>query len=230
MPARSKRTAAPYIKAGTVLDFETKTSYSVTINVDDLSVGGTPDASVPFALAVTDVNESAPPQSLVISEVAPWSSGNSPVGADWFEVTNTGASAVSVAGWKMDDSSASFAAAVPMSGISSIAPGESVIFIETADLMAASAAFRSNWFGANPPAALQIGSYSGGGVGLSTGGDGVNLYNASGALCRRASRLALPRGSVVPEFRQCRRSERRHHLAPERGRHPRRGHGRERRE
>src|SRR5262249_10477972 len=34
-----------YIKAGTVLDFETKSSYSVNVNVDDPNVGTTPDAS-----------------------------------------------------------------------------------------------------------------------------------------------------------------------------------------
>ena len=44
-----------FIKAGTPLDYETKTSYSVIVNVDDATVGGTPDASAPFALTVTDV-------------------------------------------------------------------------------------------------------------------------------------------------------------------------------
>ena len=46
-----------YLKAGTVLDFETKASYAVTVAVDDATVGGTPDASTNFTLAVTDVNE-----------------------------------------------------------------------------------------------------------------------------------------------------------------------------
>ncbi|MBE9178008.1 cadherin domain-containing protein [Oculatella sp. LEGE 06141] len=48
---------ALYLKAGTVLDFETKSSYSVTVNVDDTSVGGSPDASNTFTLTLTDVNE-----------------------------------------------------------------------------------------------------------------------------------------------------------------------------
>ena len=79
-----------YIKAGTVLDFETKTSYGVTVNVDDPGLGATPDATTTFTLAVTDVVIETPPvPSLIISKVAPWSSGNSPVAADWFEVTNT---------------------------------------------------------------------------------------------------------------------------------------------
>src|SRR5262249_21748994 len=76
-----------YIKAGTVLDFETKSSYSITVGVDDPSLGSSPDASAPFTLTVTDVVDEGPGQgqsTLVITEVAPWSSGNSPVGADWF--------------------------------------------------------------------------------------------------------------------------------------------------
>jgi hypothetical protein len=49
-------------------------------------------------------------------------------------VTDTGGAAVDIAGWKIDDSSESFAAAARLNGVSSIAAGESVIFIETADL------------------------------------------------------------------------------------------------
>ncbi len=144
----------------------------------------------------------APPSapSLVISEVAPWSSGNSPVGADWFEVTNTGASAVNITGWKMDDNSNAFANAVALNGITSIAPGESVIFIETGDLAGAAAAFRTTWFGANPPAGLQIGSYSGGGVGLSTGGDAVNLYDGGGALQASVTFGASPASAPFATF------------------------------
>ena len=87
--------------------------------------------------------------------------------------------AVNITGWKVDDSSESPAAALTLNGVSSIAPGESVIFIETSDLAGKSALFKSTWFGANPPANLQIGSYSGSGIGLSTGGDAVNLYDTT---------------------------------------------------
>lgn len=69
--------------------------------------------------------------AIQITEVAPWSSGNSPVGKDWFELTNTGAAAVTLTGWKMDDDSASFASAAALSGITSIAAGESVICLST---------------------------------------------------------------------------------------------------
>jgi len=184
-----------YIKAGTVLDFETKSTYSVTVQVDDPNVGDDPDATATFTLTVTDIEIETPViPALIISEVAPWSSGNSPVAADWFEVTNTSASAIDITGWKFDDSSASFPAAVALTGITSIGPGESVIFIETANLATATTAFVNTWFGGIAPAGLQIGAYSGGGVGLSTGGDAVNLYNAGGVLQASVSFAASPTG------------------------------------
>jgi hypothetical protein len=172
-----------YIKQGTVLDYETKTIYAVTINVDDATVGSTPDASVNFALALTDVvNETIATATVTISEVAPWSSGNSLVGADWFEVTNNGTTTLDITGWKVDDSSNTFTAAVPLAGITTIAPGESVIFIEAAaaDIATITNNFKSTWFGTNVPAGFQIGTYTGSGIGLSTGGDALNLFNTSG--------------------------------------------------
>lgn len=118
--------------------------------------------------------------AIVVSEVAPWASGNSAVGADWFELTNTGASAVDISGWKVDDNTNSFAASVALNGVTSIAGGQSVVFIDGNAATAAS--FTSNWFGASVPAGFAIGYYSGSGVGLSTGGDAINIYSASGVL------------------------------------------------
>lgn len=113
-----------------------------------------------------------------ITEVAAWGSGNSPYASDWFELTNTGAAAVSISGWKMDDNSNSFSSAVALTDISSIAAGESVIFLESS----VNASFLSTWFGAAGKPGLQIGNYTGSGVGLSTSGDAVNIYNGSGVL------------------------------------------------
>ncbi|MCA9169836.1 MAG: cadherin domain-containing protein, partial [Planctomycetales bacterium] len=45
------------LKAGTSLDFESKTSYDVTVEVNDAGVGGNPDSSDSLALSITDVNE-----------------------------------------------------------------------------------------------------------------------------------------------------------------------------
>ena len=193
--------SALYIKAGTVLDYETKTSYAVTVEVDDTTLGSTPDATVNYSLAVTDiVNETLVP-ALIISEVAPWSSSSGlGVLADWFEVTNTGSTPVDITGWKVDDSSASFGSALALVGVTSIAPGESVIFIESSTPQTTIDAFKALWFGASPPAGLQIGTYSGSGIGLSSGGDAVNLYDAGGALQASVSFGPSPSGPVYPTF------------------------------
>ena len=132
-----------------------------------------------------------------ITEVAPWSSGNSAVAADWFELTNTGSSAVAISGWKVDDSSNSVAAAVALLGISSIAAGESVLFIEGSS---ANANFVATWFGAQAPAGLQIGRYSGSGIGLSTSGDALNIFSASGTLVTRVDFGASPSAAPFASF------------------------------
>jgi uncharacterized protein YjiK len=174
-----------YIKAGTVLDYETKTSYSVAVNVDDATVGSTPDATVSFTLSITDVAVETPQAATVsVTEIAPWSSGNSLVLADWFEVTNNATTTLDITGWKIDDSSKSFATALALNGITSIAPGESVIFLETGATNSAAIItnFKSAWFGNNVPANLQVGTYTGSGAGLSSSGDEVNLFDANGNL------------------------------------------------
>src|SRR5262245_48595658 len=125
--------------------------------------------------------------AILITEVAPWSSGNGPVGADWFELTNRGPAAVTITGWKMDDNSNSSGAAVALNGITSIGAGESVIFLESSSPATIAATFKNAWFGSNPPAGLQIGTYSGSGVGLSTDGDAVNIYNGSNVLQARVT-------------------------------------------
>ena len=163
-----------FLKAGTALNSSTKPSYAVTVNVDDPTVGSTPDASTSFTMAVTASTGGA--AALIISEVAPWSSGNGTLGADWFEVTNIGTAAQSLTGWTMDDDSSAPNIA-PLLGISSIAPGESVIFIELGSGHTAAgdaAKFRALW---GVPATVKIGSYAGSGVGLGTGGDQVNLFD-----------------------------------------------------
>ncbi len=192
---------ALFLKAGTALNAVTKPSYSVTINVDDPTVGATPDASASYSLAITAATTGT--INLAITEVAPWSSGNSPLAADWFEVTNLGTSAVSLAGWTMDDNSSSFAVSVPLNGVPSLNPGQSAIFIETTNssgLAAAAQSFVNLWFGGTAPAGLQIGSYSGSGVGLSTAGDAVNLFDNGGTLQAAVSFGTSPSGTPLPTF------------------------------
>lgn len=129
---------------------------------------------------------------IVITEVDPTGSsavsgtGGSSNGyvADWFELTNTGLSSVDISGWKMDDNSHLFANAVAMRGITTIAPGQSVVFIESdaagANDATLEASFKTAWFGSNVPAGFTMGAYGGSGVGLGTTGDEVNIYDSLG--------------------------------------------------
>lgn len=169
-----------YLGAGTVLDFETRTGYTVSVEVDDPTVGASPDAiSDPYTLTITDVDdETTTLPNLVISEVSAWSSGSAQYAADWFEVTNNGGEAVDLTGYRMDDNSNAFASSVALTGVAALAPGRSAVFIEGDATTAA--AFETAWFGSSVPTGFTIGSYSGGGVGLSTGGDAVNLFDPTG--------------------------------------------------
>jgi hypothetical protein len=100
---------------------------------------------------------------------------------DWFELTNFGGSAVDITGWKMDDGSNSFAASVALNGVTSINPGESVVFIESAGGANVNS-FKDFWFGAgNAPSGLKVGYYSGSGVSFSSSGDGVVVFDALGS-------------------------------------------------
>lgn len=186
-----------FLRAGIPLDFESKPSFEVTVNVDDASVGSNPDVSTTFTLGITDTIDT--PATLIVSEVAPWSSGNSPgVGADWFEVTNTGTTSVDITGWKVDDSSNSFASAVNLNGVTTIAPNQSVIFVEGDATTATN--FVNTWFGGSVPAGFAIGTYTGSGIGLSTGGDAVNLFDASGTLVTGVIFGASPATSPFATF------------------------------
>ncbi len=140
--------SALFLKAGSTLNATTQSSYQVTISVDDATVGATPDASTSYTLTIS--SGTSAPINIAITEVTAWSSGNSPLASDWFEATNFGTSAVSLVGWTMDDNSNSAAVSVPLNGVTSINPGESVIFIETsspAELSAKAQSFINLWYG-----------------------------------------------------------------------------------
>ena len=97
---------------------------------------------------------------------------------DWWEVTNFGTSSVDMTGWRMDDSSFSFGLSVALNGVTSVAPGQSVLFAETAAPLTDIPSFRTFWGGSANVAA--IGSYTGSGVGLSSAGDGIVLFDSVG--------------------------------------------------
>jgi MYXO-CTERM domain-containing protein len=117
-----------------------------------------------------------------ITEVMSSSNSAAPT-ADWIEVTNFGSTAVDLTGWRMDDGSFNVAASVALSGITSIGAGESVIFIESA-AGAGVAGFRTFWGGLS---GLQVGFYSGSGVGFSSGGDGACLFDGTGSILSQVS-------------------------------------------
>jgi hypothetical protein len=128
--------------------------------------------------------------AIIISEVSPWSSGDSSYAADWFELTNTGTTAVDITGWKVDDNSNASASALLLRGVTSIGAGQSAIFLESTASASSSDttidnAFKLAWFGSNIPAGFLIGNYGGSGIGFSTGGDAVNIFNASNTLITR---------------------------------------------
>lgn len=112
------------------------------------------------------------------------SSGSGGTG-DWFELTNLGSGAVNITGYKFDDGSFNISAAVSLQGVTSIAAGQSVVFLEAANPSStAIAAFRTFWGNID---SVVIGSYSGSGVGFSSGGDGVILFDAGGSEVTRNS-------------------------------------------
>jgi uncharacterized protein YjiK len=170
-----------YLKSGTVLNAATKAEYEVEVQVDDPAVGATPDAtSAPYKLTVTPNGSGGGTSAaqIAITEVAPWSSGNSPVAADWFELTNVGTTKVDMTNWRINDNHASFASSVPWEGLTSLAPGESAVLIDGTE--ATANAFVADWYPGGKPAGFKIG-WIPGGPGLSTSGDQVNIYDSTGA-------------------------------------------------
>ncbi len=117
--------------------------------------------------------------TLRITEAMSQSGTTGTVTADWFEVTNYGSSAVDLTGWKMDDSSFDSTRAVALNGVSSIGAGETVVFVETSSPLTVIPDFQSFWGGS--AATATIGSYTGGGVSFSSGGDGIVLFNSGSA-------------------------------------------------
>ncbi len=67
------------LKAGTKIDFEARTSFAITVQVDDPAVGASPDASTNLKLSITDVADGAAPlasNSLVVVPTGSYVSGN----------------------------------------------------------------------------------------------------------------------------------------------------------
>jgi len=144
------------------------------------------------AMVAISSSASAAVVGLRITEVMSSSAGGGSPTGDFFEVTNYGSSAISMSGWKMDDNSFAIGTAVALSGITSIGAGESVIFIESV-AGAAVNSFKTFWGGLS---GVQVGYYSGSGISLSSGGDGVILFDATAAEATRVSFGAATAGKT----------------------------------
>ena len=123
--------------------------------------------------------------AVIISEVHS-SGSDAAYEADWFELTNTSVSDINIAGWKVDDSSNSFASSAALQGVTLITPGQSVIFAEVGGTRTAEGvmnSFKAAWFGAAVPSTFVMGTYSGAALGLSgTNGDAINIFNSTGLI------------------------------------------------
>ena len=117
--------------------------------------------------------------------------------ADWFELTNVGDSAVNITGYKIDDSSwgTPSTAQIALNGITNIAPGESVVFLEGSSTTVTT--FKTNW---GLGSQTQVGYYAGSGIGLSSGGDGVTLFDAAGSELSGAANSSYLAGRIRVSF------------------------------
>jgi hypothetical protein len=105
--------------------------------------------------------------------------------ADWIELTNLGSTAVDITGWKVDDNSFLFTAALDLTGITTIPAGKSVIFMETAAPLTDIPAFKAFW--GSSVNNITVGSYTGSGIGLSSTGDGAVIFKADQTEVTRVS-------------------------------------------
>jgi len=139
--------------------------------------------SLLFAGALGAAIVSSASANIRITEVMSSSNGGGLPTPDWIEVTNYGASAVDLTGWRIDDGSFSVAVSAALTGVSTIGAGESVIFIESAG-GAGISAFRTFWGGLS---GVQVGYYSGSGLGFSSGGDGACLFDTTSTILSQVS-------------------------------------------
>ncbi len=116
-----------------------------------------------------------PRPNLVITEVESSESTNGVTSGhnDWWELSNLGTFAVDLFGYKFDDNSLIRAAAFTVTNHILIAPGESIVFVESMS----PGSFRRWWGGVNLRTNLQIVRYEGANLGLSSVGDAVVLWN-----------------------------------------------------
>jgi len=93
--------------------------------------------------------------------------------ADWWELTSFELQPVSLAGWRFNDGGGGLTDPYVLPAGVSIAPHESIVFVETLT----PADFRAWWGDINVPANVQIHSYAGSGLSFAAGGDQLTLWD-----------------------------------------------------
>ncbi len=101
---------------------------------------------------------------------------------DWWELSNFGGSAVDLTGYKFNDSTGGTTTQFFTLPALSIAPGESIIFVESNGSNPMTASSFQSWWGSSLSTTVQIVVYTMSGIGLSSAGDQVNLWDASDAV------------------------------------------------
>ncbi len=154
--------------SGTLVLSGIQTNFTATYSVVAANIVGSNIAS-----AVVTVTTK--PKLYITEAHSTGSSAINGVTQDWWELTNLDGFPVRLRGCRFDDSSPTLAAAVPFTNDITIHPGETIILVENMS----PAQFRSWWGTASIPASVQILSYGGNGVSLSSGGDALYLFNAA---------------------------------------------------
>lgn len=113
---------------------------------------------------------------------------------DWFELTNYGDTAATITNYRVDDNTFSVTNSLALNGITSIAPGESVIFIEgeVGDELVDVATFKANW---SLGSGVQVGGYAGSGISFGSGGDSTTLF--TNTLANGGTELPGPFGGAI---------------------------------
>ncbi|HTJ00841.1 MAG TPA: CotH kinase family protein [Dongiaceae bacterium] len=118
------------------------------------------------------------PQLAVTEVMSSEATGTATNHTDWWELSNLGDFTVNLRGYRFDDSSTSLAVACTLATNDVLmAPGESVVMVE--DMSAD--AFRAWWGPQNLRSDLKILTYSGSGLGLSSDGDAIHVWNTAAA-------------------------------------------------
>ena len=111
-----------YIKAGTVLDYETKTSYGVTVDVDDATVGASPDASA-ASPSRSPMSSTRRPTCRRSSSprCRPGAAATAPTAPTGSRSRTPRRPRVDITGFKVDDSSNAFASGRYADGVAQLA-------------------------------------------------------------------------------------------------------------